>query len=109
LQSWIAAATETFLTWGILGAATMQAASHVSERHHILRQSLVTIVAVLTALAFVACVADACIQILQGSGYQYEHTSSFGKFAMTQKCAAKIYNGCFMFRIDEYYSVHETC
>jgi len=56
----------------------MQAASHVYERHHILRQSLITIVAAITALAFVACVADACLQILQGSGYQYHHTSSFG-------------------------------
>lgn len=67
----------------------MQAASHVSERHHILRQSMVTIVAVITALAFVACVADACIQILQGSGYQYEHTSSFGKILWIKKWAAQ--------------------
>ncbi|CAB3366261.1 Hypothetical predicted protein [Cloeon dipterum] len=83
-QSWIAAASETFLTWGLLGAATMQSASHCHQRHKILRQTVVTIVAVVLCLALIACLADACSQILLGNGFQYYHTSSFELMSTAQ-------------------------
>ncbi|KAJ8932876.1 hypothetical protein NQ314_014356 [Rhamnusium bicolor] len=38
-KSWLAAAQETFLTWGLLGAAIMQIASHNKHKHLLQRDS----------------------------------------------------------------------
>ena len=84
-QSWIAAATEAFLTWGMLGVASIQAASHVSPAggKRLLRDSLVVVALTLTVLILVAFLADACTQLLLTNGYLYMHTSSFGEYGET--------------------------
>ncbi|XP_060523939.1 sodium-dependent transporter bedraggled isoform X2 [Cylas formicarius] len=80
-KSWLAAAQETFLTWGLLGAAVMQVASHNKHKHLLQRDCSLVAVITFTVLLLVAFLANTCVQILKSYGYSYfpssfEHMSS---------------------------------
>lgn len=79
LQCWLAAAQETFLTWGLLGAAIMQIASHNKHKHLLQRDSSLITVITFSILLLVAFLANTCVQILKSYGYSYQ-PDSFGKF-----------------------------
>nr|XP_023022300.1 uncharacterized protein LOC111510609 [Leptinotarsa decemlineata] len=70
-KSWLAAGQETFLTWGLLGAATMQIASHNKHKHLLQRDSSLVAVITFTILLLVAFLANTCVQILKSNGYSY--------------------------------------
>ncbi|XP_050296620.1 sodium-dependent transporter bedraggled isoform X2 [Anthonomus grandis grandis] len=75
-RSWLAAAQETFLTWGLLGATTMQITAQNKFKNLLRRDS--TLVAALTffMLITMSLVANTCTHILKSSGYSY-YPSSF--------------------------------
>lgn len=79
LQSWVAASTEAFYTWGLLGAAAMQVASHNRPKHFLHRDTAIVIIFTLSILALSAFLANSCTQILLAHGFVYM-PSSFGKF-----------------------------
>ncbi|KPJ14413.1 Sodium-dependent dopamine transporter [Papilio machaon] len=73
-KSWAAAAQETFLTWGLLGACVMQLTSHRSRgRGHstALRQSGCVIACTFSVLLLAACLANTCVRILKNNGYVF--------------------------------------
>jgi solute carrier family 6 (neurotransmitter transporter) len=70
-KSWLAAAQETFLTWGILGTAVMQIASHNKHKHLLQRDSSLVAVITFTILLLTAFLANTCVQILRSYGYNY--------------------------------------
>ncbi|KAG5900530.1 hypothetical protein JTB14_022837 [Gonioctena quinquepunctata] len=70
-KSWLAAAQEAFLTWGLLGAAIMQIASHNKHKHLLQRDSSLVAVITFTILLLVAFLANTCVQILKFHGYSY--------------------------------------
>ncbi|KAJ8982729.1 hypothetical protein NQ317_019520 [Molorchus minor] len=81
-KSWLAAAQETFLTWGLLGAAIMQIASHNKHKHFLQRDSSLVAVITITILLLVAFLANTCVQILKSNGYSYlpdsfDHMSTY--------------------------------
>lgn len=77
-KSWIAASQEVFLTWGLLGAATMQIASHNKNKHLLQRDSSLIAVITFAILLLSAFLANTCVQILRSNGYIYL-PSSFEK------------------------------
>ncbi|KAL3277125.1 hypothetical protein HHI36_012481 [Cryptolaemus montrouzieri] len=74
-RSWLAAAQETFLTWGLLGAAVMQITSHNKEKHLLQRDSSLVAVITFIVLLLVAVLANTCVQILKAGGYNYVPSS----------------------------------
>lgn len=77
-KSWMAAGQEVFLTWGLLGAAVMQIASHNKHKNLLQRDSSLVAVITFTILLLVAFLANTCVQILKYYGYNYT-PDSFGK------------------------------
>lgn len=78
LQSWVTAAQEVILTWGILGASVMQIASHNKHKHLLQRDSSLIAVITILILLLSALLANTCVQILRFHGYNYL-PNSFGK------------------------------
>ncbi|XP_044258014.1 sodium-dependent transporter bedraggled isoform X2 [Tribolium madens] len=70
-KSWLAAAQETFLTWGMLGAAVMQIASHNKHKHLLQRDSSLVAVITLTVLILMGFLANKSVEILRTFGYNY--------------------------------------
>ncbi|KAK0084679.1 hypothetical protein PV325_006589 [Microctonus aethiopoides] len=79
-KSWIAASSEVFLTWGLLGAAAMQIAAHNKHKHLLQRDTGLVIVLTFVVLLLAAFLANTCVQILRFHGYVYT-TSSFEKLS----------------------------
>ena len=77
-KSWVAALTEVFFTWGLLGAAAMQIASHNRHKHLLSRDTSLVIVLTLAVLLLAAFLANTCVALLNSHGYVYV-PSSFGK------------------------------
>lgn len=77
LQSWVAAFTETFLTWGILGACTMQITSHNRPKHLLHRDASLVVILTIAVLILAAFLANTCVQLLEARGFVYL-PSSFG-------------------------------
>lgn len=77
-QSWTAAFTETFLTWGILGACTMQITSHNRPKHLLHRDASLVVILTVAVLVLSAFLANTCVQLLEAHGYVYM-PSSFGE------------------------------
>ncbi|KAH1022786.1 sodium-dependent transporter bedraggled isoform X2 [Dendroctonus ponderosae] len=82
-RSWLAAAQETFLTWGLLGAAIMQIASHNKHKHLLQRDSSLIAVITISVLLLMAFLANTCVQILRSYGYSY-YPSSFERITSYQ-------------------------
>lgn len=76
-QSWVAAFTETFLTWGILGACTMQITSHNRPKHLLHRDASLVVILTIAVLILAAFLANTCVQLLEARGFVYL-PSSFG-------------------------------
>nr|CAD7265674.1 unnamed protein product [Timema shepardi] len=76
-ECWVAATTEAFLTWGLLGAALMQISSHNKNKHLLNRDASLVIVLTLSVLMLAAFLANTCVQLLKTGGYTYM-PSSFG-------------------------------
>jgi len=74
----VAAFTETFLTWGILGACTMQITSHNRPKHLLHRDASLVIILTIAVLVLAAFLANTCVHLLEAHGYMYL-PSSFGK------------------------------
>ncbi|CAG9825106.1 unnamed protein product [Phaedon cochleariae] len=70
-KSWLAAGQEVFMTWGLMGAAIMQIASHNKHKHLLQRDSSLVAIITLTILLLVAFLANTCVQILKSYGYNY--------------------------------------
>ncbi|XP_013173333.1 PREDICTED: uncharacterized protein LOC106122032 [Papilio xuthus] len=81
-NSWAAAAQETFLTWGLLGACVMQLTSHRCVGRGrgqgrgrgdstALRQSGCVIACTFAVLLLAACLANTCVRILKNNGYVF--------------------------------------
>ncbi|XP_017839286.1 uncharacterized protein LOC108597311 isoform X2 [Drosophila busckii] len=73
-NTWTAAAQETFLTWGLLGASVIAITSrtHATAGKTTLRRDAILIVLLtMLALAAVALLAICCAQILRHHGYIY--------------------------------------
>lgn len=66
------------MTWGLLGAAVMQIASHNKHKHLLQRDSSLVAVLTFSILLLVAFLANTCVQILKSYGYNYQ-PDSFGK------------------------------
>ncbi|XP_044591608.1 sodium-dependent transporter bedraggled [Cotesia glomerata] len=79
-KSWIAASSEVFLTWGVLGAAAMQIAAHNKYKNLLQRDTSLVIVLTIVVLLLSAFLANTCVQILRYHGYTYT-TSSFEKIS----------------------------
>ncbi|XP_066909040.1 sodium-dependent transporter bedraggled isoform X2 [Halyomorpha halys] len=82
-KSWSAAMCEAFYTWGLLGAAAMQMASHNRPKHHLHRDTSFVTVITLVVLILAAFLANTCSQLLYYHGYTYipssfEKMSSYG-------------------------------
>ncbi|XP_044008403.1 uncharacterized protein LOC122852579 isoform X1 [Aphidius gifuensis] len=75
-DSWVSASSEVFLTWGLLGAASMQIAAHNKKKYLLQRDASLVIVLTFLVLLLAAFLANACVQILRIHGYIYT-TSSF--------------------------------
>ncbi|CAH0553029.1 unnamed protein product [Brassicogethes aeneus] len=74
-KCWLAAAQEAFLTWGLLGAAVMQIASHNRHKHLLQRDSSLVSIITFSILLMVAFLANTCVQILKSYGYSYQPNS----------------------------------
>ncbi|KAH9635782.1 hypothetical protein HF086_001781 [Spodoptera exigua] len=74
-NSWAAAAQETFLTWGLLGACIMQLTSHKNAKNKtnvMLQKESACIVAFTFAVLLLGSfLANTCVQILKNYGYVY--------------------------------------
>ncbi|KAF5301494.1 hypothetical protein FQR65_LT08797 [Abscondita terminalis] len=79
-RSWVAASQEVLLTWGLLGAATMQIASHNKHKHLLQRDSSLIAVLTFAILLMTSFLANTCVQILHANGYSYL-PSSFEKMS----------------------------
>ncbi|KAK2587170.1 hypothetical protein KPH14_002920 [Odynerus spinipes] len=79
-KSWVAASTEVFLTWGLLGAAAMQIAAHNKHKHLLQRDTSLVVVLTFVVLLLAAFLANTCVQILRHHGYVYT-TSSFERIS----------------------------
>lgn len=102
-QSWVAAGQEVFLTWGLLGAAVMQIASHNKHKHLLQRDSSLVAVITFTILLLVAFLANTCVQILRSYGYSYlpdsfgtTHPKSFLKQSLINAFAEHISSYSFL-------------
>ncbi|XP_031333439.1 sodium- and chloride-dependent GABA transporter ine isoform X1 [Photinus pyralis] len=74
-RSWVAASQEVLLTWGLLGAATMQIASHNKNKHLLQRDSSLIAIITFAILLLTAFLANTCVQLLRSHGYNYIPTS----------------------------------
>ncbi|XP_011314570.1 uncharacterized protein bdg isoform X2 [Fopius arisanus] len=79
-RSWVAASSEVFLTWGLLGAAAMQIAAHNKHKHLLQRDTSLVIVLTFVVLLLSAFLANTCVQILRYHGYIYT-TSTFERIS----------------------------
>ncbi|XP_025421681.1 sodium- and chloride-dependent betaine transporter isoform X2 [Sipha flava] len=70
-KSWVAAFTETFLTWGILGACTMQITSHNRPKHLLHRDASLVVILTIAVLILTAFLANTCVQLLEARGFVY--------------------------------------
>lgn len=70
-KSWIAATTEVFFTWGLLGAAIMQISSHNRHKHLLQRDVSLVIILTIAILLLSAFLANTCVQLLSAHGYSY--------------------------------------
>lgn len=74
-NSWAAAAQETFLTWGLLGACVMQLTSHKNAKNKtsgmLQRESACIIAFTFAVLLLGSFLANTCVQILKNYGYVY--------------------------------------
>ncbi|XP_073955716.1 sodium-dependent transporter bedraggled isoform X2 [Choristoneura fumiferana] len=74
-NSWTAAAQETFLTWGLLGACVMQLTSHKNAKNKtsaMLQKESACIVSFTFAILLLSSfLANTCVQILKSYGYAY--------------------------------------
>ncbi|KAJ8883043.1 hypothetical protein PR048_014882, partial [Dryococelus australis] len=82
-KSWVAATTEAFFTWGLLGASLMQISSHNRNKHLLNRDTSLVVVITLSVLMLSAFLANTCVQLLKAGGYIYmpssfELMSSYG-------------------------------
>uniref|UniRef100_A0ABD2WKB0 Uncharacterized protein n=1 Tax=Trichogramma kaykai TaxID=54128 RepID=A0ABD2WKB0_9HYME len=79
-RSWVAAMSEVFLTWGLLGSAAMQIAAHHKHKTLYRDTSLVIIVTFLVLL-LASFLANTCSNILKYHGYVYT-SSSFERISV---------------------------
>ncbi|XP_015599859.1 uncharacterized protein LOC107269926 isoform X2 [Cephus cinctus] len=79
-KSWVAASSEVFLTWGLLGSAAMQIAAHNKHKHLLQRDTSLVVVLTFVVLLLSAFLANTCVQILRSHGYVYT-TSSFERIS----------------------------
>ncbi|XP_055619242.1 sodium-dependent transporter bedraggled isoform X2 [Toxorhynchites rutilus septentrionalis] len=77
-RSWMSAAQETFLTWGLLGVSvysincrTNRKGSSSRIKRELRRDALLVVVLTLTGLLLAAIFGSTCVQILNSSGYYY--------------------------------------
>lgn len=72
-NSWMSAAQETFLTWGLFGASVLSISSHgMKKKMPTLRRDAIFIVIVtLYGLILAAVIGNACVQIIKDNGYLY--------------------------------------
>ncbi|CAH4034004.1 unnamed protein product [Pieris brassicae] len=74
-HSWAAAAQETFLTWGLLGACVMQLTAHKDPKHKsasmLQRESACVVAFTIAVLLLASFLANTCIQVLKSHGYNY--------------------------------------
>ncbi|KAJ4452353.1 hypothetical protein ANN_03886 [Periplaneta americana] len=70
-KCWVAATSEVFFTWGLLGAAAMQVVSHNRHKHLLHRDTSLVIVLTLAVLLLAAFLANTCVTILQAHGFTY--------------------------------------
>ncbi|XP_047103394.1 sodium-dependent transporter bedraggled [Schistocerca piceifrons] len=70
-KCWVAATTEVFYTWGLLGAAVMQITSHNQHKHLLHRDISIVIIVTLAVLLLSAFLANTCVELLAASGYTY--------------------------------------
>lgn len=78
-QCWVSATTEVFLTWGLLGTAAMQIASHNKQKKFLQRDSSLVIVFTVSMLLLAAFLANMCVALLKANGFNCV-PSSFGKY-----------------------------
>lgn len=80
-HSWICAAQETFLTWGLLGVSVYSIYCNSSRSQNnkteLRRDAFIVIFVTLFVLILAAMFASACVQILHINGYYY-FPGSFG-------------------------------
>ncbi|KAK3926921.1 Sodium- and chloride-dependent glycine transporter 2 [Frankliniella fusca] len=72
---WVAATTEVFMTWGLLGTAAMQIASHNKQKKFLQRDSSLVIVFTISMLLLAAFLANMCVALLLAHGYNYVPSS----------------------------------
>ncbi|EDS34501.1 sodium/chloride dependent transporter [Culex quinquefasciatus] len=77
-RSWMSAAQETFLTWGLLGVSVYSISCRTNRkggprktRRELRRDALVVVVLTLAGLMLAAVFGSACVQILNSRGYYY--------------------------------------
>ncbi|XP_053685841.1 sodium-dependent transporter bedraggled [Sabethes cyaneus] len=77
-RSWMSAAQETFLTWGLLGVSiysincrTNKGGGPRKTRRELRRDALLIVLFTLTGLMLAAIFGSACVQILNSRGYYY--------------------------------------
>lgn len=73
-KTWTAAAQETFLTWGLLGASVVAITSRTFKSQSKLtlrRDAVLVVLLTLFGLCLSALMGLCCIQILNQSGYVY--------------------------------------
>ncbi|KAE8742791.1 hypothetical protein FOCC_FOCC011649, partial [Frankliniella occidentalis] len=72
---WVAATTEVFMTWGLLGTAAMQIASHNKQKKFLQRDTSLVIVFTISMLLLAAFLANMCVALLLAHGYNYVPSS----------------------------------
>ncbi|XP_062563390.1 sodium-dependent transporter bedraggled-like [Armigeres subalbatus] len=77
-KSWMSAAQETFLTWGLLGVSVYSISCRTNRKggsrrskRELRRDALLVVVVTLTGLMLAAAFGSACVQILNNRGYYY--------------------------------------
>nr|XP_029731418.1 sodium- and chloride-dependent transporter XTRP3B isoform X3 [Aedes albopictus] len=78
-KSWMSAAQETFLTWGLLGISVYSISCRTNRKgsgsrrtkRELRRDALLVAVVTLTGLMLAAAFGSACVQILNSRGYYY--------------------------------------
>lgn len=74
-HSWMTAAQETFLTWGLFGASVLSMSSHGMKRKGALttlrRDAFFVVIITLYGLILAGVIGNACVQIIKDNGYLY--------------------------------------
>lgn len=85
-KSWMGAAQETFLTWGLLGVSVYSMSCRTNRKggsgrtkRELRRDALLVVVFTLTGLILAAAFGSACVQILNNRGYYY-FPGSYGEY-----------------------------